>query len=139
VIAEAPWLAVLANAERLLADAKVLRKARRYASAVALTVLGLEEAGKVITHAELFETSAPLSPRARGYHKAKQRVVGRALLATMGIYEVVKMIKMIKPIDQLSWIDADPLAEIIRTLSDMTDAQYDHMAGDRLAKSPDGH
>ena len=42
---------ILLNATRLLDDARVLRKQRRYASATALAVLSIEEVGKfVMTH-----------------------------------------------------------------------------------------
>jgi AbiV family abortive infection protein len=39
---------LLSNAERLLEDARVLRKNRKYASALGIAVRSIEEAGKLV-------------------------------------------------------------------------------------------
>jgi AbiV family abortive infection protein len=49
---------IMANAARLLADAKLLVDHTRFASAFALAVLGVEEIGKVIL--DIWETAEPL-------------------------------------------------------------------------------
>lgn len=79
--------AVIANAARLLHDAKLLFDHTRFASAFALAVLGVEEIGKVIL--DTWGSAAPLSrPVARrSAHIRKQAAVSSLLLASVAIRE----------------------------------------------------
>ena len=73
--------AIVANAARLLKDAKLLIDHERYASAFALSVLALEEIGKVVL--ELWGKPEP-SPKPSGRpsaHVRKQAAVSSLLLA----------------------------------------------------------
>jgi AbiV family abortive infection protein len=85
---------VYVNAIRLLEDAQVLRKSRRYASCAALVVLSLEELGKFLVQEELFRDS--ISPRhrrkIRHSHKEKQRLAAEALIWKMGMDDVSDLI-----------------------------------------------
>jgi|GEM_PF-6639714 AbiV family abortive infection protein len=56
---------ILGNATRLLDDARLLVDRRRYASAFALAVLGMEEIGKVLLKS--WEAERPLA-RAKEWH-----------------------------------------------------------------------
>ncbi|WBL77372.1 AbiV family abortive infection protein [Bradyrhizobium xenonodulans] len=87
--------AVLRNAVRLLEDARILRKARRYPSATALAVLSLEEVGKFRTLDEdlLFWSSEIHNNSIQGRkhlyaHKSKQRAAAEALIDGMGFDEL---------------------------------------------------
>lgn len=79
--------AVIANAARLLQDAKLLFDHTRFASAFALAVLGVEEIGKVIL--DIWGSAAPLSkPVARrSAHVRKQAAVSSLLLASVAVRE----------------------------------------------------
>jgi AbiV family abortive infection protein len=79
--------AVIANAARLLQDAKLLVDHTRFASAFALAVLGVEEIGKVIL--DIWESVAPLSKPVlrRSAHIRKQAAVSSLLLATFAVRE----------------------------------------------------
>jgi AbiV family abortive infection protein len=67
---------IVANAERLLADAKLLNENGRYASAFALAILALEEIGKVT-----LRLWAVPEPKGRRYdHLSKQMAVAALLL-----------------------------------------------------------
>lgn len=78
---------IMANAARLLADAKILVDHARFASAFALAVLGVEEIGKVIL--DIWETAEPLpKPKIRkSSHLRKQSAVGSVLLASFALKE----------------------------------------------------
>jgi AbiV family abortive infection protein len=83
------------NAVRLLEDARILRKARRYPSSAALAILSLEELGKFLINCEQFsEEIRPLPPpkKNRPYtHKQKQRLAGEALVWAMYSIDITKM------------------------------------------------
>jgi AbiV family abortive infection protein len=70
------------NAKRLLRDAKLLRDNKRYASAFALAVLGLEEIGKVI----LKRWGLP-GNEGRSWHLNKQLAVSSLLMVDAVIRE----------------------------------------------------
>jgi len=79
--------AVIANAARLLQDAKLLVDHTRFASAFALAVLGIEEIGKVIL--DIWGSAAPLSKPVvrRSTHIRKQAAVSSLLLAAFAVRE----------------------------------------------------
>src|SRR3984893_12517909 len=72
---------IVSNAARLLRDAKLLVDNERYASAFALSVLALEEIGKVVL--ELWGASHPVhkSGKRPSPHLRKQAAVSSLLLA----------------------------------------------------------
>jgi AbiV family abortive infection protein len=72
---------IVSNAARLLRDAKLLVDNERYASAFALSVLALEEIGKVVL--ELWGASQPVhkSGKRPSSHLRKQAAVSSLLLA----------------------------------------------------------
>lgn len=76
---------IIANAARLLGDAKLLADHARFASAFALAVLGVEEIGKVIL--DIWGSVKPLSKSRRTAHIRKQAAVGSLLLASFAIKE----------------------------------------------------
>ncbi len=90
VQSDADCARVLDNAIRLLEDARILRKARRYASCAALAVLSLEELGKFLAHEEAFITwiSSRHPQKGRLTHKQKQKLEAEALIWVMGIDEI---------------------------------------------------
>jgi AbiV family abortive infection protein len=80
--------AVIANAARLLQDAKLLVDHTRFASAFALAVLGVEEIGKVIL--DIWGSgAAPLSKPVvrRSAHIRKQAAVSSLLLGSFAVRE----------------------------------------------------
>ena len=79
--------AVIANAARLLQDAKLLVDHTRFASAFALAVLGVEEIEKVIL--DIWGTAAPLSKPVvrRSAHIRKQAGVSSLLLGSFAVRE----------------------------------------------------
>lgn len=83
---------IFLNAIRLLDDARVLRKQRRYASATALAVLSIEEVGKfVIIHPHFgsnLSTPGLRSRNAKLDHRAKQWAAARMVQGLMGIDEI---------------------------------------------------
>jgi AbiV family abortive infection protein len=92
---------VLKNAARLLEDARILRKSRRYPSATALAILSLEEVGKFRTLDEdfIFWNSRihkrAMSPRKHLYtHKSKQKAAAEALIDGMGVDEVRELARV---------------------------------------------
>src|SRR5882757_6399413 len=81
---------ILSNAVRLLEDARILRKSRRYPSATALAILSLEEIGKFRTLNEDFifwnsrgQTQTEPGRRHRYEHKRKQKAAAEALIDGM--------------------------------------------------------
>ena len=79
---EAPkQTAIVANAARLLKDAKLLVDNERCASAFALAVLALEEIGKVILDLWGTEAQTAKGRPALSSHKKKQTAVSALLLA----------------------------------------------------------
>jgi AbiV family abortive infection protein len=85
-------VAVLHNAIRLLEDARLLRKARRYPSSVALAILSLEEVAKFIAFNEDFadwiSTKHRLGGRHRYDHRQKQKLAAQAIIWALGFDEV---------------------------------------------------
>jgi AbiV family abortive infection protein len=86
---------VLSNAVRLLEDARILRKSRRYPSATALAILSLEELGKfrALNEDLIFWISRGEKRTEPGRqhlygHKRKQNTAAEALIDAMGIDEV---------------------------------------------------
>jgi AbiV family abortive infection protein len=84
-ISEAKNTLVIDNAARLLRDAKLLADHKRFASAFALAVLGIEEIGKVVL--DLWGRAGPLSKPVvrRTVHIRKQAAVGSVLLASFAV------------------------------------------------------
>ncbi len=89
------YAAVFENAVRLLEDARILRKSRKYPSATALAILSLEEIGKFRTLDKDFALwnsrvhKHPAAGRKQPYsHKSKQKAAAEALIDCMGIDEV---------------------------------------------------
>jgi AbiV family abortive infection protein len=76
---------IIANAARLLADAKLLVDHDRFASAFALAVLGVEEIGKVVL--DIWGRVKPLSKPVirRSQHICKQAAVGSLVLASFAV------------------------------------------------------
>jgi AbiV family abortive infection protein len=76
---------IIANANRLLWDAKLLTDHARFASAFALAVLGLEEIGKVIL--DIWGSDQALSKPVirRTAHVRKQAAIGSLLLALFAV------------------------------------------------------
>jgi AbiV family abortive infection protein len=79
--------AVIANAARLLRDAKLLAEHSRFASAFSLAVLGVEEIGKVIL--DVWDSATPLTKpvKRRSAHIRKQAAVSSLLLASFAVKE----------------------------------------------------
>lgn len=78
---------IVANAARLLSDAKYLSDNKRFGSAFALSVLALEEIGKVVL--DIWNASAPLaSPKGSSAHLRKQMAIAALLLADRAVTEV---------------------------------------------------
>lgn len=73
--------AIVSNAARLLGDAKLLVDNERYASAFALSVLALEEIGKVVLDIWDALRSVPKSGKRSSSHLRKQAAVSSLLLA----------------------------------------------------------
>jgi AbiV family abortive infection protein len=75
---------VLANSTRLLKDARILVEHRSFASAFALSVLGIEEIGKVLLDG--WNADEPLrAPKDRSLHIQKQLAVSSLLLGAMAV------------------------------------------------------
>jgi AbiV family abortive infection protein len=76
-------LPILTNAQRLLKDAAILLEHRRFASAFALAVLGIEEIGKALIDG--WNADAPLlsEPAMRSRHIQKQTAVVSLLLGKL--------------------------------------------------------
>ena len=76
--AEKQLTLILANANRLIRDAELLAQHRRYASAFALAVLGLEEVGKALLkywESDGLWKDAPLPKKELSLHMRKQSAV----------------------------------------------------------------
>jgi AbiV family abortive infection protein len=122
---------LLSNAERLLDDAKVLRKSRKYASAVGLAVLSLEEAGKLVMRVGGLgpPRRPPIQGRARS-HKLKQKMAASALIASMANADVDSILKEFGY--TRTWVPIDPKNpnmddEFIKTadfFAKITDEEY---------------
>jgi AbiV family abortive infection protein len=78
---------VIENSARLIRDAKLLVDHSRFASAFALSVLAVEEIGKVIL--DIWNSASPLSKpvRRRTAHIRKQAAIGSLLLASFAVRE----------------------------------------------------
>lgn len=89
---------ILLNGVRLLDDARVLRKQRRYASATALAVLSIEEVGKfVMTHPHFASNVAAIKVRGRNAkldHRSKQWAAAHVLRGFMGVDEVDALVNL---------------------------------------------
>src|SRR3954449_4748410 len=85
---------LLTNAERLFEDAKVLRKSRKYASAVGLAILNLEEAGKLVMRIGGIGSrrKSSIYSQTRS-HKLKQRMAASAVIATMASQDIDSILK----------------------------------------------
>jgi AbiV family abortive infection protein len=78
---EAPRIElILSSAVRLFKDAELLMDHKRYASAFALGVLGLEEIGKALL--KYWELDRPLPKRKASAHLSKQAAVASLLLGS---------------------------------------------------------
>jgi AbiV family abortive infection protein len=73
--------AIIANAARLLKDAKLLLDHGRYASSFALAVLALEEIGKVVLDLWGWPEASPKPSKRPSAHVRKQAAVSSLLLA----------------------------------------------------------
>jgi AbiV family abortive infection protein len=73
--------AIIANAARLLKDAKLLLDHGRYASAFALAILALEEIGKVVLDLWGRPEASPKPSKRPSAHVRKQAAVSSLLLA----------------------------------------------------------
>jgi AbiV family abortive infection protein len=82
---------IVANAERLLADAKLLNENGRYASAFALAILALEEIGKVT----LRLWGVPEPKGGKYGHKSKQMAVAALLLGEFSFEHLTPDIKRV--------------------------------------------
>lgn len=76
------------NAQRLLDDAELLRKSRRYPSAAALAVLSLEEAGKLALLGGLFDLKPPTDRKDLRSHKGKQAAAARTVIWSMVNHDI---------------------------------------------------
>lgn len=76
---------ILANAERLLDDARLLFCNERYKSALALAVIAIEEVGKILVHRWSDEAELKYARRQFGYHALKQ-------IATLTLIQTVTTI-----------------------------------------------
>jgi AbiV family abortive infection protein len=90
---------IIANAARLLKDAKLLADNDRYASAFALALLGLEEIGKVILDMWVEIGPVPAAKKWGSAHIQKQAAVASILMAAVAI-EAVGDASVEEPIDQ---------------------------------------
>lgn len=77
---------ILENAERLLEDARILRKHRRYASTVAFAILCLEEVAKFVSLNDAQLSNGHLSNKVD--HKEKHRFMGKYLAGDLTLHEV---------------------------------------------------
>jgi AbiV family abortive infection protein len=84
-MSEAENTLIIENAARLLRDAKLLAGHKRFASAFALAVLGVEEIGKVVL--DIWGRAGPLSKAIvrRTVHIRKQAAVGSLILASFAV------------------------------------------------------
>ena len=80
----------LRNACRLLQDAELLRRHRRYPSATALAVLSLEETGKFWQTSAFNRDAVTTTSRADRSHGHKQAAVASVLFGTLDISEAEK-------------------------------------------------
>jgi AbiV family abortive infection protein len=76
----------LSNSTRLLNDARLLVDHRRFASAFALAVLGVEEIGKVLLDG--WKADAPLAKPRASLHIQKQTAVSSLLLGVLGCQNI---------------------------------------------------
>ena len=72
---ETPLLLILRNAKRLYGEANLLFRSGSMASAVALSIAAIEEAGKFMIYSNSNRT---VPKKGRADHQAKQRVLGEA-------------------------------------------------------------
>jgi AbiV family abortive infection protein len=102
---------IIANANRLLWDAKLLADHSRFASAFALAVLGLEEIGKVIL--DIWGSDQALSKPVirRTVHVRKQAAIGALLLASFAVAKFGDMDAEVTVTDDLT----KSVAEAFRT------------------------
>lgn len=79
---------ILRNAHRLLDDAKALDADGRHASALALSILAIEEVGKVVMRQWSADPTFRHDRKHYGFHKVKQAVAA-ALLTAKESYEAI--------------------------------------------------
>jgi len=84
--------AIFKNAARLIADARLLHESEREASAVALSVLALEEIGKYALHQwSLSEQERSLLKRLN-FHRVKQMAIGALIMAADAVAALRKYV-----------------------------------------------
>ncbi|MDX8469218.1 AbiV family abortive infection protein [Mesorhizobium sp. VK23B] len=132
-----PQAPIIFNAIRLLDDACVLRKDRRYASATALAILSIEEIGKFVLTHERFRSRVP--PResrernARFTHREKQWAAALMVRDVMGMDEITALINLAGFELVLVQRDSDP--ENNPTMEKIISGIKDESLDDFLAKS----
>jgi AbiV family abortive infection protein len=98
VLEETSHIPILNNAVRLLEDARLLRKARRYPSSAALAILSLEELGKFRAHNRDMANWNSRMRRSVGAHrynhKQKQKIAAQAIVEAMGCDEVSDLLEV---------------------------------------------
>jgi AbiV family abortive infection protein len=113
---------VVANAARLLGDAKFLSENGRFGSAFALAVLGLEEIGKVIL--DIWAAAGPLQEGKlrRSSHLRKQLAVAALLLACKAVVAVGN--------DEIEGPISDELVErVAKALHDSEEGRFNTHVG----------
>ncbi|MDF0664360.1 MULTISPECIES: AbiV family abortive infection protein [unclassified Rhizobium] len=122
---------IFLNAIRLLDDARVLRKQRRYASATALAVLSIEEVGKfVLTHPYFrseITARRPGGRNAKFSHREKQWAAAQMVQGFMGIHEIGALIHLAGYKLTLVAKDADrkPSPSMVEVISTIEEADVD--------------
>ncbi|MBP7338172.1 AbiV family abortive infection protein [Niveispirillum sp.] len=114
---------IIENAERLLEDARILRKHRRYASTVAFTVLCLEEVAKFVSLNEAQFCNGGLSNKID--HKEKHRFIGKYLAGDLNLHEVSAILDhygytlKLSPIEETEYRDSlsEKLPELLAGLA----------------------
>jgi AbiV family abortive infection protein len=87
---------IVATAIRLLDDAKLLRKSKRYPTATAMAVLSMEEVGKLVLYHDAFklQRKMQMSQNSTRNHAKKQSMVAGLLIGNLLIDEVDELIKV---------------------------------------------
>jgi len=129
---------ILNNAKTLLDDAKILRTNRRYASALGLAVLSLEELGKFVILTGLRDFSNPHD--AARFHKAKQRTAARVVIGTMLMSEVENLVDLrdyeLKDIVGVLHGEKQPdEKDLIDVFAEFTDQEYNTIKANLYGKN----
>jgi AbiV family abortive infection protein len=92
------FLNMLKNAIKLLHDAQLLRRHRRYASATALAILSIEESGKFLAHeTEVLNIGrSPITQKKNHAlrHKTKQKLSAHAIISMMPLSDITKILEL---------------------------------------------